>query len=76
MTDSTITFDATCYKVQTLVDNGLRVTLDLPEQAIEAAAVLMAFKRAGVALRVTIEPQAGESFRRTDNGYGQVPAGK
>jgi hypothetical protein len=48
-------FDATVYKVQTLVDNGLRVTLDLPEQAIEAAAVLMALKREGVALTVTVE---------------------
>lgn len=55
MTDETLTFDATVAKVQTLVDNGLRVTLDLPEQAIEAAAVLMALKRNGSALRVTVE---------------------
>ena len=47
-------FDAIVYKVQTLVDNGLRVTLDLPEQAIEAAAVLMALKREGGALNVTV----------------------
>ena len=55
MADDTLTFDATVAKVQTLVDNGIRVTLDLPEQAIEAAAVLMALKRQGVALKVTIE---------------------
>ena len=55
MTDETLTFDATVAKVQTLVDNGLRVTLDLPEQAIEAAAVLMALKRQGSALKVTVE---------------------
>ena len=55
MSDETLTFDATVAKVQTLVDNGLRVTLDLPEQAIEAAAVLMALKRNGSALRVTVE---------------------
>lgn len=53
--DETLRFDATVYKVQTLVDNGLRVTLDLPEQAIEAAAVLMALKRQGVALKVTVK---------------------
>lgn len=53
--NDTLAFDATVYKVQTLIDNGLRVTLDLPEQAIEAAAVLMALKREGVALKVTVE---------------------
>ena len=55
MSDETLTFDATVNKVQTLVDNGLRVTLDLPEQAIDAAAVLMALKRQGSALKVTVE---------------------
>lgn len=47
-----LAFDATVYKVQTLVDCGLRVTLDLPEHEILAAALLMTFKRDGVALRV------------------------
>ena len=51
----TLAFDAIVYKVQTLVDNGIRVTLDLPEQAIEAAAVLMALKRDSVALKVSVE---------------------
>lgn len=60
MTDP-IVFDCTCAKVQTLADNGLRVTLDLPEQAIEAAAYLMAYKAAGVVLRVTVEPAKGKS---------------
>ena len=55
MSDDALTFDATVNKVQTLADQGLRVTLDLPEQAIEAAAVLMALKRQGSALRVTVE---------------------
>lgn len=48
-------FDATVYGVRTLVDNGLRVTLDLPEQAIEAAVALMELKREGVAIKVTVE---------------------
>ena len=55
MSDDALTFDATVAKVQTLVDNGLRITLDLPEQAIEAAAVLMALKRQGSALKVTVK---------------------
>lgn len=55
MTDDALTFDATVAKVQTLVDNGIRITLDLPETAIEAAAVLMALKRQNVVLKVTIE---------------------
>ena len=55
MSEDALTFDATVAKVQTLVDNGIRLTLDLPEQAIEAAAVLMALKRQGSALKVTVE---------------------
>lgn len=47
-----ITFDATVYKVSTLVDGGLRLTLDLPEDAIAQVAKLMECKRAGTNLRV------------------------
>ena len=46
---------ASVYKVQTLVDNGLRVTFDLPEQAIVEAAWLMVCKRDGKAVRLTIK---------------------
>jgi hypothetical protein len=49
-----VTFQATVYKVQTLVDQGIRLTLDLPEDAIEQAALLMACKRDGVVLTVTV----------------------
>ena len=55
MSDDALTFDATVNKVQTLADQGLRVTLDLPEQAIEAAGVLMALKRPRAALQVAVE---------------------
>lgn len=47
-----IAFDAIVYKVQTLVDGGIRVTLDLPEHALEAATALMRYKRDETALRV------------------------
>jgi hypothetical protein len=56
-----LTFDATVAKVQTLVDNGLRVTLDLPEQAIDAAAVLMAIKRNGLAIKVSVTIDKGKA---------------
>lgn len=53
-----ITFPAIVAKVQTLADGGIRVTLDLPEQAIMAAAELMACKREGVTLWVECKPDS------------------
>ena len=53
-TDEQITVVAAVYKVQTLVDGGLRVTLDLPESAIVEAAWLMACKRDGRAVELSI----------------------
>lgn len=50
-------FWASVAKVQTLADGGIRVTLDLPEQAIEQAASLMVYKREGVVLDVECKPQ-------------------
>lgn len=49
-------FAAIVARVQTLADNGLRVTLDLPEQAVVEAAQLMELKRIGAVLKVTVEP--------------------
>ena len=51
-----IVFIATVYKVSTLVDGGLRVTLDLPESAILEVARLMECKRTETALRITVIP--------------------
>ena len=45
-----IEFWASVTKIQTLADGGIRLTLDMPEDAIMAAAELMACKRAGVVL--------------------------
>lgn len=45
-----ITFNAVVYKVQTLADNGIRITLDLPETAIPEMAMLAETKRQGIAL--------------------------
>ena len=51
-----VTFEATVSKVTTLADGGIRIALDLPEDAIIAAAWLMECKRAGVVLQVTCKP--------------------
>lgn len=54
--DATIAqFPAEVYKVQTLVDGGIRISFDLPEDQIEAMARLAEAKRIGVNLRVTVE---------------------
>ena len=50
-----IEFPAEVNKVQTLADGGIRVTLDLPESAIQQAAMLMECKREGIALLVIIK---------------------
>lgn len=50
-----IKFSASVEKVQTLVDGGIRVTLDLPEDAISAAASLMACKREMIPLAVEVK---------------------
>ena len=47
-----ITFDAVVQSVKTLADGGLRISLDLPETAIEAATWLMEVKRSETPLRV------------------------
>lgn len=45
-----IKFDAVVYKVQTLSDGGIRLTLDMPETAIPQMAMLAETKRQGVPL--------------------------
>lgn len=55
-----IIFDAVVFKVATLTDGGLRVTLDLPESAIPEVARLMECKRNETALRVAIAEQDGD----------------
>lgn len=57
MSNLSFSFTAEIVKVQTLADQGLRVTLDLSEDEIAAAAKLMECKRAGVAVKVTVEPE-------------------
>ena len=59
-TTESITFVAAVAKVQTLADGGLRLTLDLPEDAIIEAAWFMKAKQEGVAVKVTCKPEQDE----------------
>jgi hypothetical protein len=52
-----ITFPAQVVKVQTLADSGLRLTLDMSEDAIVEAAWLMKVKQDGIVLDVTCKPK-------------------
>lgn len=51
-----IEFAAQVYKVQTLADNGIRVTLDLAEGETLTMAKLAECQRFGVGLAVTATP--------------------
>jgi hypothetical protein len=50
---SEIVFTAAVFKVQNLIDGGIRVTLDLPEDAIPQAAMLLETRREGIPLLFT-----------------------
>jgi len=53
---SVIKFQATVYKVQTLVDNGLRLTLDLSEKELNTAKAMMECKMRGELLEIAAVP--------------------
>jgi hypothetical protein len=53
MTESeVIHFKAQVAKVQTMVDGGIRIILDLPEDAIDTATKMMQAKQAGAILEI------------------------
>ena len=54
-TSETVTFEAAVSKVTTLADGGIRITLDMPEDAIISAAWLMECKRNGMVLNITCQ---------------------
>lgn len=54
--ETTIEFTASVSSVKTMTDNGIRITLDLPETAIKQAAMIMECKRAAIALDVRMIP--------------------
>lgn len=59
-------FLAAIYKVQTLADGGIRLTLDLPEDAIIEAAQLMTWKRDEEAVHVKVTTDDDARIQRRD----------
>jgi len=57
MSDNTIKHYAVVYKVQTLTDRGIRISLDLPESAIMQAAMYMECQRMQVILDIEAKPR-------------------
>lgn len=51
-----VAFVASVNKVTTLADGGIRIALDMPEDAIVEAAWLMQCKRDGVVLQIVCKP--------------------
>lgn len=64
---SEITFAAIVYKVQTLTDNGIRVTLDLSEDAIPQMAMLAETRREGIPLLFTARVEGEKPVSRRKN---------
>lgn len=59
-TKNKIVFVASVASIKTLVDGGIRVTLDLPEDAIAQAAALMACRCDGIPLKVEVMADGDE----------------
>lgn len=76
-----IVFTAEVVKVQTLQDNGIRVTLDLSENDISIMAQLAECKRAGAVLSVKASPilinkeKEGAAKGRKQQPAWQTPQG-
>ena len=58
LAEPVIRFEAIVYKVQTLSDGGIRLTLDMPESAIPQMAMLAETKREGVPLEFVAKVKA------------------
>ena len=61
------TFYCSVARVQTMADGGLRVYLDLPEDAIVPAAEMMAYKRHGTVVDVEMTPRDDERPSNDEN---------
>ena len=57
---SEIKFQAEVAKVQTLVDGGVRLTLDLAESAVELMGILARCQQHGIVLEVIAKQWQGE----------------
>ena len=66
--DAVIRFTAAIYKVQTLVDGGIRLTLDMDENAIPQMAMLAEVKRNGIPLEFVAKIS---DYLGVDMNYGR-----
>ena len=70
MTEKAIMFSAQVAKIATLADGGIRITLDLPETAIDTATKLMQVRQACALLEVAAVPinkaKSGRKSRKTE----------
>ena len=58
LAEAVIKFDAIVYKVQTLSDGGVRLSLDMPETAIPQMAMLAQTKVDGIVLDVQVRAKS------------------
>ena len=58
LAEAVIRFDAIVYKVQTMADGGVRLTLDMSENAIPQMAMLAQTKVDGIVLDVQARAKA------------------
>ena len=68
MSEAVIRFPAFVYKVQTTIDGGIRLTLDLPETAIAQAAMLMEAKQQGIPLIFEAKEDSPQNREKTGSG--------
>jgi hypothetical protein len=64
-----IEFTAQVFKVQTLVDNGIRVTLDLPETETVTMAKLAECQRFGAILQINASVMRHDDERKHTKRY-------
>jgi hypothetical protein len=71
--ENAIVFDAIVYKLQTLVDGGIRVTLDLSENSIPQMAMLAECKRSGIVLKLECSASGIKDEGRKNIGKRTYP---
>lgn len=72
MADEAIRFAAQVFKVQTTIDGGIRLTLDLGEAETEVAKRLMDIKRASGLLAIAAVPLDIQQDNKSDIHEGKV----
>lgn len=66
-------FDFTVAGVRTLVDHGIRISIDLPQGAVETMAILTACYNSGILLHAEItETEKQRDDRPKNRGYNKA----